>query len=262
MLTPVMWRLFLPGALLAAIACGTPSPTRICGNGAVEAGETCDGDCPVACPPPSASCVVAVLVGGSATCDARCEDRPVTTPIADDFCCPEGASKAEDRDCPAECGNGIVEEGEACEPATTTGCPLDAAACDDGVACTRDTPSGEGCLAVCRHEVIGGSAAGVPDGCCPAGASPGADADCSASCGNGTVEPHETCDTAIAAPGAGACPALAACEDGDACTIDLLVSAETCAASCAHDAVTDYVDGDGCCPPGGQAPIDSDCEYW
>jgi hypothetical protein len=199
-----------------------------------------------------------------ATCDARCEVRPVTETIDDDFCCPEGANQIADRDCPAQCGNGLLEEGEACEPTVGDGCPVEAAACDDDIACTRDAREGDGCGAVCRHVAIGAESTGVVDGCCPSGTLPGADADCSLTCGNGAVEPHETCDTAIASPAAGACPAdvASACDDADACTSDFVASAGTCTAACAHDAVTAFVDGDGCCPPGGEAPVDSDCAYW
>lgn len=111
------------------------------------------------------------------------------------------------------------------------------ASCDDGIACTDDSVDGTGCAATCVHVPITAAADG--DGCCPAGATSDVDNDCSVTCGNGTVESNETCDTAIAS-GQGACPT--SCDDQMACTMDTLVSAGTCAAACSYTAIPD-------CPP-------------
>lgn len=104
--------------------------------------------------------------------------------------------------------------------------------------------------------------AALPLLACPGGAVPGADAGSSAQdassppdaaapvCPNGVVEPPETCD--------GDCPLF--CEDGDACTKDVLEgSPKTCDAVCTHLPKTECLGGDGCCPVGCAAPADSDC---
>jgi hypothetical protein len=72
------------------------------------------------------------------------------------------------------------------------------------------------------------------DFCCPAGCDAAIDNDCSPSCGNGVVEPGETCD--------GNCPT--SCDDGNACTIDLHTgNAAKCSAAC----TLDVCDGLGAC---------------
>ena len=43
-----------------------------CGNGKVEPGETCDGNCPVSCPPPPAPCQEWKLIGNPLTCNVEC----------------------------------------------------------------------------------------------------------------------------------------------------------------------------------------------
>jgi hypothetical protein len=46
------------------------SGAGICGNGVVEAGETCDGDCPESCAPAVDACSASVLRGSAGDCDA------------------------------------------------------------------------------------------------------------------------------------------------------------------------------------------------
>lgn len=83
------------------------------------------------------------------------------------------------------------------------------------------------------------------------------DAACHFTCGNGLLDDTvgELCETTITS-GAGACPA--ACDDGDACTTDVLSGSE-CAAECVTSAITAPADGDGCCPAGANANTDTDC---
>lgn len=92
----------------------------------------------------------------------------------------------------------------------------------------------------------GGAGAGASGG----GGSGGAEA----LCGNGTVDPGETCD--------GNC--VAACDDFDGCTEDTLEgSALTCTAECIYTAVINTcADGDDCCPAGCDRTTDSDCPYY
>ena len=83
------------------------------------------------------------------------------------------------------CGNGRVDPGETCDIAIRAGnqgaCPP--ASCDDGIACTKDNPSGAACTASCAHPPI--TDIGLSDGCCPSGAAESTDPDCSADCGDG-----------------------------------------------------------------------------
>jgi MYXO-CTERM domain-containing protein len=71
------------------------------------------------------------------------------------------------------CGNGTVDTGESCDPATT--CPQ---TCDDSDACTEDSMQGTilECTAQCTHVPV--TACKNQDGCCPAGCA-GQDSDCS-----------------------------------------------------------------------------------
>lgn len=48
-----------------------------CGNGVLDPGEACDGDCPTACDTPAWSCETVELQGSAATCDAACVSTPV-----------------------------------------------------------------------------------------------------------------------------------------------------------------------------------------
>jgi cysteine-rich repeat protein len=83
------------------------------------------------------------------------------------------------------------------------------------------------------------------------------DATCHFTCGNGVFDSTvgELCETSIAS-GAGACPT--ACDDGDACTADVLSGSE-CSAECLTSPITAAADGDGCCPAGANANTDDDC---
>ena len=75
-------------------------------------------------------------------------------------------------------------------------------------------------------------------------------------CGNGVIDPGETCDTGIPA-GPGACPT--SCNDGDTCTTDTLSNPGTCTATCTTTPVTVCHSGDGCCPLGCTNANDDDC---
>ncbi len=83
------------------------------------------------------------------------------------------------------------------------------------------------------------------------------DATCRSTCGNGSLDDGvgETCDTGIAT-GSGVCPST--CDDSDACTADVL-EGTGCIAACVNAAITDAIDGDGCCPDGANANTDADC---
>lgn len=219
-----------------------------CGNGIREGKEECDGsDCPSSCPTLK-GCVMLVLKGAAATCDAECVSEEITSPKPGDGCCPNGANAGTDADCPKSCGDGIVDVGEACEPTgTSKPCPN---SCDDGDSCTTDmlTGSAAQCTAQCVHVLI--TAAKSGDGCCPANADSTRDADCRPVCGNRIVEFGEKCD--------GNCPN--SCDDRDPCTHDMVSgTAALCNAECTHSPVTEFRNADGCCPSGANKATDADC---
>jgi cysteine-rich repeat protein len=236
---------------------------KSCGNGVVDPGETCDtgiasgnGSCPTAASCDDGNPCTTDSVEGEGTCNAKCKHDPITTPKSGDMCCPPGANSGNDSDCAASCGNGIVDPGEKCDTGIASGkgsCPT---SCDDGDACTKDTLLDPGtCNAQCQSTPI--TTAANNDGCCPPGANSSNDNDCAASCGNGVVDPGETCDTGIHG-GRGSCPT--SCDDGDACTTDTLQNAGTCTAACASTPITTPANDDGCCPRGANANNDNDCK--
>ncbi|MDX2021733.1 MAG: hypothetical protein SF187_15935 [Deltaproteobacteria bacterium] len=159
----------------------------------------------------------------------------------------------------ANCGNGRLDPGETCDVALGAGLPgacppLD---CNDGIACTRDVKMGNACTVECVHQEIVTFAPG--DGCCPANGTHLTDEDCSALCGNGAVDAPEVCDTGMSLGQPGACPTATVCNDGNACTKDRLISANTCAARCTRQAIVAAIAGDGCCPANASTESDSDC---
>ena len=233
-----------------------------CGNGVLDdtVGEACDtaitsgpGACPTTCNDNDA-CTSDVLSGSD--CTGTCLSSLITVPADGDGCCPAGANTNNDSDCTAMCGNGILETGELCDTGIVAGAGSCPAVCNDGQSCTTDALiSGNTCQAHCTATPI--TAASNNDGCCPPGASSGNDNDCLASCGNGVVDPGETCDTAIVTGNAGRCPTT--CTDGMACTRDVLLNGGTCTAACSFPPITLPMNGDSCCPAGANANNDTDC---
>jgi hypothetical protein len=161
--------------------------------------------------------------------------------------------------CTSACQNGLLEPGETCDTTIAAGaagaCPTQ---CDDGNICTRDKLQNAGtCQAVCVNTPI--TECIRDDGCCPDGANcnNNTDNDCPAVCGNGVVEAEsgETCDTAIAAGEAGACPT--SCDDGNKCTTDTLQNAGSCQAVCDNTPIVPCCGngiietGEDCDPPNG-----------
>jgi cysteine-rich repeat protein len=156
------------------------------------------------------------------------------------------------------CGNGLLEPGEHCDVAIVAGkpgsCPQ---SCDDGDACTADTlHHGGTCKAKCTAVEIEIPVDG--DTCCPSGATASTDSDCGDACGDGVVGLSETCDIAIDTGFEGSCPQ--SCDDGQACTIDILSDAGTCSARCSNTPIQSPHDFDGCCPAGANANTDADCD--
>ena len=77
----------------------------------VEAGETCDGDCPADCNDGNA-CTKDAQTGSVANCNVVCTHGTISECLPGDGCCPAGCNANTDKDCSASCGNGIVEAGE------------------------------------------------------------------------------------------------------------------------------------------------------
>jgi hypothetical protein len=231
---------------------GEDSDCGGCGDGIVGPKETCDppekcsvrADCPR-----GASCLFGVFKGDPEACTSECVYDVASSCEDGNNCCPAGCDSTSDNDCSASCGNQIVEPlaGETCE-AGDADYPC-AESCDDGIACTRDLLGGSvgNCNVECANIEID-----TPlndDGCCPPDAHAVNDSDCMPVCGNRVREGDESCD-----------PCDAPCDDGNACTIDQASgNPATCSATCSHVAITQNAGGDGCCPPSGNANVDSDC---
>jgi hypothetical protein len=248
-----------------------------CGNGILENGEQCDTGIAAgqagACPQNIADCGAAQVcvrqtIQGT-NCQAHCVATTITTCSANtaDNCCPSGCMRSTDIDCPATCGDGVVESNETCDPSASGSVCQTAADCAAIVAadtsgCTHSTLTGSAanCTAQCSttHTTTTSS---TSDGCCPPGGNANNDPDCSAICGNGVVESGELCDTAIPSNISGHCPSTSECtamsngtcpsvtRTGSGCT-------EQCSATYpAANATT----RDSCCPPGNNNNTDIDC---
>jgi hypothetical protein len=238
-----------------------PDCSASCGNGTVEAGETCDTGISTGVGACSRTCADGIactddLVIDAGTCNARCLFIATTTLRDGDGCCLPGAHAGVDADCPASCGNGIVESPwETCDTGTVpASCPT---ACPPPEACATWTrTAASGCDVRCARRAITSCANG--DGCCAPGCNASNDSDCVPRCGNGLVEPPETCDRGITAGHAGACSAT--CVDSDPCTLDVAQgNPESCSRACSHIRITACAAGDRCCPAGCGTDTDSDC---
>ena len=84
------------------------SPAERCDNAAV-------GSCPTACPP-SDACTPLVAPGRGRHLQRDCVPQPITACADGDGCCPAGCTSATDADCPAICGNRVIDTGELCDP--------------------------------------------------------------------------------------------------------------------------------------------------
>lgn len=80
------------------------------------------------------------------------------------------------------CGNGALDEGEACDPAIADGAGACPASCDDGNACTSEVVSGD--AMTCSAECVFTPICVDGDGCCGAGCDLSNDAECFVSDGS------------------------------------------------------------------------------
>jgi uncharacterized protein (TIGR03382 family) len=155
------------------------------------------------------------------------------------------------------CGNGVLDTGEKCDTKIASGAGKCPTACNDGNACTTDALTGKDCNVACSYTPITALISG--DGCCPPGATSLTDSDCKVTCGNGVLEAGELCEPTIKT-GAGKCPTLADCDDGNPCTLDTRTGTG-CQVTCKHTTLTAKLAAkDGCCPPGATSLTDADCK--
>jgi cysteine-rich repeat protein len=170
-----------------------------------------------------------------------------------DGCCPPGANATTDADCQPACGDGVVDMGETCDPASS--CPT-AASCKSTNPCLAPMLAGDPTLCTAKCALTPITICKSGDACCANGCNYGSDTDCSASCGDGVVGVAETCEpTSTTQP----CPT--SCDDGIACTTDVQTgTASQCNVACTHTPITAPTTGDACCPQGANANNDGDCK--
>lgn len=77
---------------------GGTGGAMLCGNDMLDAGETCDGDCPIECIDPDL-CTRDTLMGTATTCDVTCMHDQEILCISNDGCCPVGCHEGNDDDC-------------------------------------------------------------------------------------------------------------------------------------------------------------------
>jgi len=246
--------------MVALLLCSPAACSRgigfiaVCGNGVTEVPETCDGDCPATCDDGD-PCTADQMTGDASSCDVRCTHDPIIDCRDGDGCCPNGCDGLSDSDCSPLCGNHLTEPPETCDG----DCP---STCDDLDACTVDQLAGNAsdCNVVCTHDPIVACQDG--DGCCPGGSLDAChalnDDDCTPVCGNGVVEPTETCDdgSTLAGDGCGPTCLFEICGNGyvdvgEACDDGNTIDGDGCSADCLSDETcgNGYVDaalGEGC----------------
>ena len=245
---------------------GDTGMTGVCGDGVLDAGELCDTGIPAgamgACPSAATCAAVdpcdsAAVVGTE--CQARCEITAIEMCTDADSCCPAACDSATDTDCSNVCGNGVLEGNERCDTGIAPGqpgaCP-DAASCTPANSCETVMLTGDACAAECERTPVTACVDG--DGCCPGGCDSTNDSECMATCGNGVVEPGESCDTGIPAGQPDACPTAMSCTPADSCETAMVVNM-ACDATCVRTPVTVCTNGDGCCAPGCDAGNDAEC---
>jgi hypothetical protein len=246
-------------ALLEGLGDETPPPASKCGNARLDEDELCDiaipagmpDACPQECPTVDA-CELRTLAGYK--CQTQCVGLVITTAMNGDECCPEGVGAGEDSDC-GYCGDEVIGPAEVCDPPET---------CDTIDSCPQSNScifgafvgDAESCTAHCNYVLD--QRCENADGCCPAGCNSQNDDDCSASCGNGVVEPlaGESCEQASEIT-----PCPESCDDGTPCTNDITTgSLENCNLECTNIEIQEPINGDGCCPTGAHSLNDSDCQ--
>ncbi|MBT8492186.1 MAG: hypothetical protein KJO07_03930 [Deltaproteobacteria bacterium] len=225
----------------------------ICGDMVLDPGETCDPAdlCPSECNDRNA-CTTDNEVGSALTCNFRCVRTEITECADGDGCCPLGCSPEGDDDCLDTCGNTTLDPGETCDEDAGVSCDI---SCSDGDACTTDLETGSpaNCNVACAYIDI--DTCIDDDGCCPVTCNSATDNDCSPLCGNGEIDPGETCD-----PPQIPCVQPGECVPSGACSVSTYEGSESnCNARCVVNPITSCSTvSDNCCPDPGCVD-DPDC---
>jgi len=192
---------------VSVVAC----PVVVCGDGAVQDGETCDDGNVISGDGCDSNCKLTGCGNGILTAGEACEDGNV---ISGDGC---------DSNCKVTgCGNGVVTVGELC---------------DDG-----NSMNGDGCDSNCKVTACGNGIVTAGETCDDGNviSGDGCDANCKATgCGNGVVTVGELCDDGNSVDGDG-------CDDGPggACTPSGCGNGVAAGGEGCDDG--NLVDGDGC----------------
>ena len=86
-----------------------------CGDGQLDPGEACDGNCPRNvndCPDTPNACTTYAYSGSADSCTARCVEQAITSCSDFDGCCPSGCSSTSDNDCAPPAGT--ARHGDTC----------------------------------------------------------------------------------------------------------------------------------------------------
>lgn len=205
----------------------------LCGNGVIDPGEFCDGDCPTKSDcNDNNPCTADKLVGSAKDCSARCVHEPIV--LAGDNCCAPKQTNETDPDCPLVkgCGNGVVEEGETCDG---TDCPTAESCVDlDPLPCVEYVYEGSpsACDATCTRTILVKDG----DGCCPPLRDGQTDSDCKVGCGNGKLDRgiNEVCEPDPTDPKTPACPTDDECKMSSPCLM-ANTSDDQCTTPCVRD---------------------------
>jgi hypothetical protein len=165
------------------------------------------------------------------TCTAECvNDRQQTDCASGDGCCPTGCDHNTDSDCAVKCGNGVVEQGETCDPPASCA-SLQGNCVSDKDTVRTSTGMANKCTYACKE---GARACGPSDGFCPTNCQAGSDPDCKKATG-------QSCS------GGGEC-STGVCANGFCCN-------QTCSMACYSCAGSATGQGNGTCAPVTGTPL-------
>jgi cysteine-rich repeat protein len=223
----------------------SPQPGALCGNNAVESGESCDDGNTASNDGCSATCALESCGDGIKQTSEACDDGNT---VSNDGC--SAACAVE------KCGDGVKQTGEACDDGNTVahdGCENNctltpSASCGDGFldageTCDdKNTANNDGCSSTCQIEKCGDGVKQTSEQC-DDGNTVDNDACsnlCVASrCGDGVVQTGEQCDDGNAV-NTDACTTVcknAACGDGfkqgaEACDDGNTTNGDGCSSTC------------------------------